>query len=96
MQIRPLNDNVAVKYVEKEQKEETEGGIVLPDTAKDDDKKPQQGKIIALGNQVGKEVDIDLKVGDLVVFDKYAGSKVNIEDEEYVILNIEDVLAVLE
>ncbi|MFW5985094.1 MAG: co-chaperone GroES [Halanaerobiaceae bacterium] len=96
MKIRPLNDKVAVKYVKEEKEEKTEGGIVLPDTAKEDEKKPQQGEIIALGNQVGAEVDVDLDIGDIVVFDKYAGSKVNVDDEEYVILSVEDVLAVIE
>ena len=96
MQIRPLNDKVAVQYVKVEKEEKTESGIVLPDTAKEDEKKPQQGDVVAIGNKVNEENDIDLNVGDRVVFDKYAGSKVNLDDEEYVVLSIEDVLAVIE
>ncbi len=96
MKIRPLNDKVAVKYIKEEKEEKTEGGIVLPDTAKKDEKKPQQGEVIAIGNKVEDEADVKLSIGDRVVFDKYAGSKVNIDEEEYVILAIDDVLAVLE
>ncbi len=97
MNIRPLNDKVAVKFIEKEKKEEkTESGIVLPDTAKKDESKPQQGEVIAIGTKVNEEADVDLKVGDTVVFDKYAGSKVNIDEDEFVILKIDDVLAVIE
>ena len=96
MDLRPLNDKVAVQYVKEEKEEKTESGIVLPDTAKEDEKKPQQGDVIAIGNKVNEEADVDLNVGDRVVFDKYAGSKVNIDEEEYVILSIDDVLAVIE
>ena len=96
MKIRPLNDKVAVKYIEEEKEEKTQGGIVLPDTAKKDEKKPQQGEVIAIGSKVEAESDAKLAVGDTVVFDKYAGSKVNIDEEEFVILGIDDVLAVIE
>ncbi|HLV09988.1 MAG TPA: co-chaperone GroES [Halanaerobiales bacterium] len=93
MNIRPLNDRIVVKYVEKEEK--TKGGIVLPDTAKEE--KPQQGEIIAIGKDCCKEDDApQIKVGDVVVFDKYAGSKVMIKDDEFVIVKLEDVLAVIE
>ncbi|AZO96478.1 co-chaperone GroES [Iocasia frigidifontis] len=89
MAIKPLNDRVVVQYVEEEEK--TKSGIVLPDTAKGE--KPQQGEVIAVGK--GCE-DCDIKTGDQVVFDKYAGTKVNIDDVEYIIIKVDDVLAVIE
>ncbi|MFW6007214.1 MAG: co-chaperone GroES [Bacillota bacterium] len=95
MKIRPLNEKVAVKFIKEEKEEKTESGIVIPDTAKDD-KKPQQGEVIAVGNKIGEGGDAPVKVGDRVVFDKYAGSNVNLDDEEFVILDLEDVLAVVE
>ncbi|MFP4198028.1 MAG: co-chaperone GroES [Halanaerobium sp.] len=97
MSIRPLNDRVAVKYVEKDEGEEkTKGGIVLPDTAKKDEK-PQQAEIIAVGKNIAPEgEEAEVAVGDTVVFDKYAGTKVEIDSEEIVILSIEDVLAVVD
>ncbi|MFW6034993.1 MAG: co-chaperone GroES [Halothermotrichaceae bacterium] len=95
MKIKPLNNKVAVKFVEKEE-EKTESGIVLPDTAKKDEK-PQQGEIVAVGddccNDDGEPV---INVGDLVVFDKYAGTKVELEGVDYVIISLDDVLAVIE
>lgn len=95
MKIRPLNEKVAVKFIEVEKEEKTESGIVLPDTAQKDEK-PQQGEVIAVGDKCCEEGEAPIKVGDRVVFDKYAGSNVNIEEEEFVILDIDDVLAVLE
>ncbi|MFW5719113.1 MAG: co-chaperone GroES [Halanaerobium sp.] len=97
MSIRPLNNRVAVKYVEKDEGEEkTKGGIVLPDTAKKDEK-PQQAEIIAVGKNIAPEgEEAEVAVGDTVVFDKYAGTKVEIDSEEIVILSIEDVLAVVD
>ncbi|ACL68962.1 co-chaperone GroES [Halothermothrix orenii] len=93
MNIKPLNDRVAVKYLEEEEK--TRSGIVLPDTAKEE--KPQQGEIVAVGKGCTPEDgDPEVKVGDLVVFDKYSGTKVTIDGEDYIILNLEDVLAVIE
>lgn len=97
MSIRPLNNRVAVKYVEKDEGEEkTKGGIVLPDTAKKDEK-PQQAEIIAVGKNIAPEgEEAEVAVGDTVVFDKYAGTKVEIDSEELIILSIDDVLAVID
>ena len=93
--IRPLADRVVVKPVERE--EQTKSGIYLPDTAQE---KPQEGLVIAVGN--GKVLDngsrqpVDLKVGDRVLFSKYAGTEVKQLEEEYLILRESDVLAVIE
>jgi chaperonin GroES len=97
MSIRPLNNRVAVKYVEKDEGEEkTKGGIVLPDTAKKDEK-PQQAEIVAVGKNIAPEgEEAEVAVGDTVVFDKYAGTKVEIDSEELIILSIDDVLAVID
>ncbi len=92
MKIRPLNEKVAVKFIEEESGEEkTESGIVLPDTAQKDEK-PQQGEIIAIGD----ECEAPINIGDTVVFDKFAGSNINVDEDEFVILDIDDVLAVIE
>ena len=96
MNLRPLGDRVVVKPVEKEEK--TKSGIVLPDTAKE---KPQEGIIEAVGNgryneQTGVRVALDVKVGDRVMYAKYAGSEVKIDDIEYLILGEKDILAVVE
>lgn len=90
MTIKPLENKVAIKFVEEEKEEATKSGIVLPDTAKKDEK-PQQGEVIA----VGKGVE-DVKVGDVVVFDRFAGTKVNLDKEEYVVIDLENLLAVIE
>ncbi|MGM0419735.1 MAG: co-chaperone GroES [Bacillota bacterium] len=93
MKLRPLNDRIVVEFIEEEEKK-TESGIVLPDTAKKE--KPQQGKVVAVGKG-SKDEDLEsVEVGDVVVFDKFAGTKVNLEDDEYIILSLEDVLAVVE
>ncbi|MCC3145014.1 co-chaperone GroES [Halanaerobium sp. Z-7514] len=96
MSIKPLNNKVAVQYLKDEKEEKTtEGGIVIPDSAQKDEK-PQQGKIVAVGDNIAEEGKEDpVVVGDLVVFDKYAGTKVEIDEEEYIILEIKDVLAVI-
>jgi chaperonin GroES len=95
MKIRPLHDRVLVKRVEEE--EVRKGGIVIPDTAKE---KPQRGKVIAVGNgkltDDGKRIPLDVKSGDQVLFGKYSGAEVKIEDEEYLILREEDILGILE
>ncbi|HHU92679.1 MAG TPA: co-chaperone GroES [Halanaerobiaceae bacterium] len=94
MTIRPLKDKVAVKYYKKEE-EKSKGGLVLPDTAREE--KPQQGEVVAIGNEVTPENgEAPVKVGDKVIFDKYAGNKITLNEEEYVILSIDDVLAVIE
>ncbi|MFZ5897893.1 MAG: co-chaperone GroES [Bacillota bacterium] len=93
--IRPLGDRVVVKPLPME--ERTKGGIVLPDTAKE---KPQKGEVVAVGSgkllENGQRVPIDLKPGDKVLYSKYAGNEVKIDDVEYLILRESDVLGVLE
>jgi chaperonin GroES len=96
LNLRPLADRVVVKPVERE--EMTKSGIVLPDTIKE---KPQEGIIEAVGNgryneQSGVRVALDVKVGDRVMYAKYAGSEVKIDDTEYLILAEKDILAVVE
>ena len=95
MKIRPLHDRILVKRMEEQ--EVRKGGIIIPDTAKE---KPQEGKVIAVGNgkvtEDGKRIPLDVKAGDKILFGKYSGNEVKIEDEEYVILREEDVLAILE
>jgi chaperonin GroES len=92
---RPLHDRILVKRVEEG--EERRGGIIIPDTAKE---KPQQGKVIAVGNgrvtDEGKKLPLDVKAGDRILFGKYSGSEVKIDDEEYLILKEEDVLGILD
>ncbi|MBE0466743.1 MAG: co-chaperone GroES [Candidatus Desulforudis sp.] len=93
--IRPLGERVVVKPLPME--EMTKGGIVLPDTAKE---KPQKGEVVAVGSgrllDNGQRVAIDLKVGDKVLYSKYAGNDVKIDDEDYLILRENDILGVLE
>ena len=93
--IRPLGDRVVVKQVPSE--EVTKSGIVLPDTAKE---KPQQGEVVAVGSgrllDSGQRVPMDLKVGDKILFSKYAGNEVKIDDVEYLILREMDILGVIE
>src|SRR5438477_12723103 len=95
MKIRPLHDRILVKRVEEQ--EVRRGGIIIPDTAKE---KPQEGKVVAVGNgkvtDDGKKIALDVKTGDRILFGKYSGNEVKIEDEEYVIMREEDVLAILE
>ncbi len=95
MKIRPLQDRVIVKRLEEEEK--TKGGIIIPDTAKE---KPQQGEVIAVGKgkvrDDGKVSPLDVKVGDKVLFSKYAGTEVKIEGEEYLIMREDDILGVIE
>lgn len=93
--IRPLGDRVVVKPLPME--ERTKGGIVLPDTAKE---KPQKGEVVAVGSgrllDNGQRVAIDLKVGEQVLYSKYAGNEVKINDVDYLILREMDILGVLE
>ena len=90
--IEPLGDRVVVKAIERE--EVTKGGIVLPDTVKE---KPQEGKIIAVGpgkmTDDGKRIAMDVKVGDIVIYAKYAGMEFKLDDEELMILRESDILA---
>ena len=95
MKIRPLHDRILIERLEE--KEVKKGGIIIPDTAKE---KPQEGKVIAVGNgkvtDEGKKVPLDVKVGDRILFGKYSGSDVKLDDKEYLIMREEDVLAILE
>ncbi len=93
--LKPLGDRIIAKAVSAE--ETTAGGIVLPDTAKE---KPQEGEVIAVGPgtqlESGKKAPMDVKVGDRIIYGKYAGTEVKVGGEEYIILRQDDVLAVLE
>ena len=95
MKIRPLHDRILVTRVEEQ--EVGRGRIIIPDTAKE---KPQEGKVVAVGNgkvtEDGKRIALDVQVGDRILFGKYSGSEVKIEDVEYVIMREEDVFAVLD
>ncbi|MCI0548883.1 MAG: co-chaperone GroES [Candidatus Rokubacteria bacterium] len=95
MKIRPLHDRIIVKRIEEQ--EVRKGGIIIPDSAKE---KPQEGKVIAAGNgkvgEDGKRIPLDVKAGDRILFGKYSGSEVKVEEEEYLILREEDVLGVIE
>ncbi|HWW10156.1 MAG TPA: co-chaperone GroES [Candidatus Acidoferrales bacterium] len=95
IKLRPLADRVVIKPLERE--EMTKSGIVLPDTAKE---KPQEGMIEAVGNgrfneQTGQRMPLDVKVGDRVMYAKYAGSEVKLDDTEYLILAEKDILAIV-
>lgn len=95
MNIRPLHDRIIVQRLEEG--EQHIGGIIIPDTAKE---KPQQGKVLAVGNgkvnDDGKRVPLDVRAGDLILFGKYSGQEIKLEGEEYLIMKEDDVLAVLE
>lgn len=95
MKIRPLHDRILVKRVEEEAK--TKGGIIIPDSAKE---KPYEGEVVAVGKgrktEDGKVIKLDVKAGDRILFSKYAGSDIKIDDVEYLIMREEDVLGVIE
>jgi len=86
MKFKPLKDRVFVKYLDSEDK--TAGGLYIPDAAKE---KPQRGKVEAIGSEAK-----DVKKGDTVLFDRYSGSKVQIDDVEYLIIKEEDILGILQ
>ena len=94
MKVRPLHDRLLVERLEE--KEVKKGGIIIPDTAKE---KPQEAKVIAVGNgkvtDEGKKIPLDVKAGDKILFGKYSGSEVKIDDKEYLIMREDDVLAIL-
>lgn len=95
MDLKPLGDRVVVKPLEEE--ERTKGGIVLPDTAKE---KPQHGEVVAVGpgewdKEGKKRIALDVNIGDRVIYAKYSGTEVKLEDEEYLILRGTDILAVV-
>lgn len=95
MKVRPLQDRVIVKRVEEE--EVTKGGIIIPDTAKE---KPIEGKIVAVGKgkltEDGKKLPLEVKKGDRVLFGKYAGTEIQIDGEENLIMREDDIVAVIE
>ncbi len=94
MNIKPLGDRIVIKVLEEEEK--TVGGIVLPDTAKE---KPQKGEVLAVGSGEiidGKKVPLEVSVGDKIIFSKYAGTEVKMDDQEYLILRQSDVLAIIQ
>ena len=95
MSLRPLHDRILVRRLEEE--EQRRGGIIIPDTAKE---KPQQATVLAVGTgrvtDDGKVQPLDVKIGDKVVFGKYAGTEVKLEGEELLIIREDDVLGVLE
>jgi chaperonin GroES len=94
MRIRPLHDRIIVKRTEEEEK--TKGGIIIPDTAKE---KPAEGKVIAVGEgrikKDGTKIPLDVKVGDRILFSKYAGTEVKIDGEEHLMMREDDILAVI-
>jgi len=95
MTVRPLHDRILIKRIEE--KETVKGGIIIPDSAKE---KPQEGEVIAVGHgrktEEGKVIPLDVKAGDRILFGKYSGTEIKIEDQEYLILKEEEVLGVLE
>jgi chaperonin GroES len=95
MKVRPLNDRVLVLRIEEEEK--TSGGIIIPDTAKE---KPQEGKVIAVGNgklmENGERLPLDVKENDRVLFSKYGGTDIQIDGVEHLIMREDDILGIVE
>jgi chaperonin GroES len=95
MKIRPLQDRILVKRLEEQ--EVKKGAIIIPDTAKE---KPQEGEVIAVGSgkigEDGKRQPMEVKKGDKILFGKYSGSEVKIEDQEYLIIREDDILGIIE
>jgi chaperonin GroES len=95
MNVRPLHDRIIVERIEET--EQKIGAIIIPDSAKE---KPQQGKVIAVGNgktkDDGKRIPLDVKAGDTILFGKYSGQEIKLDGEEYLIMREDEVLAVLE
>ncbi len=95
MTVRPLHDRILVKRIEE--KETVKGGIIIPDSAKE---KPQEGQVVAVGSgkktEEGKVIPLDVKAGDRILFGKYTGNEIKIDDVEYLILREEEVLGVIE
>ena len=94
MKVRPLHDRVIVKRVEEEAK--TKGGIIIPDTAKE---KPVEGKVMAVGKgkilDNGNQQPLEVKEGDKILFGKYAGTEINIEGDEHLIMREDDIIAIV-
>jgi len=95
MKLRPLYDRVVVRRIEQE--EQRQGGIIIPDSAKE---KPQEGEVMAVGRgkrlEDGTLVPLDVKVGDRVLFGKYSGNEVKIDGQEYLIMREDEILGILE
>ena len=95
MKLKPLGDRIVVKVLEREEK--TKGGLFLPDTAKE---KPTEGEVLAVGTgkilDNGQKQPVEVKVGDRIIFSKYAGTEVKVDGEELVIFSERDVLAIIE
>ncbi len=95
MNFRPLHDRILIKRIEE--KETAKGGIIIPDTAKE---KPQEGEVVAAGNgkkeKDGQVVPLDVKAGDRILFGKYSGTEIKMDNEDYLILREDEVLGVLE
>ena len=95
MKVKPLHDRILIKRVEE--KETVKGGIIIPDTAKE---KPQEGEVIAVGGgkktEEGKVIPLDVKAGDRILFGKYSGTEIKIEDVEYLIIREDEVLGIIE
>lgn len=95
MIVRPLHDRLLIKRIEE--KESAKGGIIIPDTAKE---KPQEGEIVAVGGgkktEDGKVLPLDVKKGDRILFGKYSGTEIKLENDEYLILREDEVLGVLD
>ncbi|MGD0229202.1 MAG: co-chaperone GroES [Syntrophorhabdales bacterium] len=95
MKFKPLQDRVIIKRLEEQEK--TKGGIIIPDAAKE---KPQEGRVVAVGSgkvtEKGQRVPPEVKVGDKILFGKYSGTDIKIDDEEHLILREDDILAIIE
>jgi chaperonin GroES len=95
MKIKPLNDRVLV--IREEEEHKSAGGIIIPDAAKE---KPQQGKVVAVGpgkiGEDGKRVPLEVKQGDRILFSKYAGTEIKLDDVEHVIMREDDILSIIE
>jgi chaperonin GroES len=95
MALRPLHDRILVQRIEEA--EQKVGGIIIPDSAKE---KPQQGKVVAVGagkaDKDGKRIALDVKEGDTILFGKYSGQEVRVDNEDYLIMREDEVLAVIE
>ena len=95
MKVKPLHDRILIKRVEE--KETIKGGIIIPDTAKE---KPQEGEVIAVGGgkktEEGKVIPLDVKAGDRILFGKYSGTEIKIDEEEFLIIREDEVLGIIE
>lgn len=95
MKVRPLGDKVLIKRTDSQEK--TEGGIIIPDTASE---KPQEGKVVAVGpgktSESGKSIKLDVKKGEKVLFGKFAGTEIKLDGEDYIIVEENEIVAVIE